>query len=209
MTNLEIIANEIIARGLATEEQVERTLAKGKMLPFMTYQEWKRHGYIVKKGEKALFVTRLWKAKSRKVEDENGDEKVVFDSFVQPYCYIFGGHQVEKIGEKKEDNSQTEKAQPVKVETKAPKKESKKETKKETKKAVKTTKKSAKKKVAKTTKKAPLKNNESVMNGSVENGKNFVEITMKKADGNIAKLKMLQEDFMKLSKKDKKLWGIA
>lgn len=102
MTNTEIIANEIVRLGLAKEETVRQTIASGKRLPFMTYDEWKRHGYQVRKGETALFKVRLWKGLTRK---ENGkwveviDQKTGKQKVVSPYCAIFSGKQVYKIGE--------------------------------------------------------------------------------------------------------------
>jgi hypothetical protein len=61
MTNLEIIASEVITRELLTKEQVNEMLEKFGMLPYMTYQEWKYKGYQVKKGSKAIIKTKLWK----------------------------------------------------------------------------------------------------------------------------------------------------
>lgn len=49
MTNLEIVANEVVTRDLLTEEQVEEMIVKFGALPYKTYQEWKYSGYQVKK----------------------------------------------------------------------------------------------------------------------------------------------------------------
>lgn len=55
MTNLEIIASEVITRELLTKEQVNEMLGKFGMLPYMTYQEWKYKGYQVKKRFKGSY----------------------------------------------------------------------------------------------------------------------------------------------------------
>ena len=47
MTNQEIISGNLILRGI--EEDVN------------TYAGWKREGYQVQKGQKALFTTKIWK----------------------------------------------------------------------------------------------------------------------------------------------------
>ena len=60
MTNLEIVANEVVTNNLLTEEQVEEMIIKFGALPYKTYQEWKYSGYQVKKGSKAIIKTSIF-----------------------------------------------------------------------------------------------------------------------------------------------------
>ena len=73
-----------------------------------TYAKWKSLGYQVKKGEKALFQTMLWKKKTKKskkententenVENEEGKEKKNNDYFFLAKSSMFGRSQVELI----------------------------------------------------------------------------------------------------------------
>lgn len=93
MTNLEIIASEVITRELLTKEQVNEMLGKFGMLPYMTYQEWKYKGYQVKKGSKAVIKTKLWK----KVKNRNKDEDNEESKFIMVSASLFDSSQVEKI----------------------------------------------------------------------------------------------------------------
>lgn len=61
MTNNEIIYRESIAAGIFTQEQADQIISSGARLPLHTFQEWKRMGYSVKKGEHAALVCTLWK----------------------------------------------------------------------------------------------------------------------------------------------------
>lgn len=94
MTNLEIIASEVITRELLTKEQVNEMLEKFGMLPYMTYQEWKYKGYQVKKGSKAVIKTKLWKKVKKKKKDEDNEEE---SKFIMVSASLFDSSQVEKI----------------------------------------------------------------------------------------------------------------
>lgn len=94
MTNLEIIASEVITRELLTKEQVNEMLEKFGMLPYMTYQEWKYKGYQVKKGSKAIIKTKLWKKVKNKKKDEDNKEE---SKFIMVSASLFDSSQVEKI----------------------------------------------------------------------------------------------------------------
>lgn len=96
MTNLQIIASEVIARELLTEEQVAEMLEKFGMLPYMTYQEWKYKGYQVKKGSKAVIKTKLWKRVKNRKKDENDEEE---SKFIMVTASLFDSSQVEKIAQ--------------------------------------------------------------------------------------------------------------
>lgn len=98
MTNLEIVASEVVTKKLLTEEQVEEMLSKFGALPYMTYQEWKYKGYQVKKGSKAVIKTKLWKkVKSKDKEKEESEEKT--SKFILVNASLFGIDQVEKIAQ--------------------------------------------------------------------------------------------------------------
>lgn len=56
MTNAEIIATECSLLGITEEVH--------------TFQRWKAMGFMMKKGEKAVFKTTIWKAVPKK-EEEN------------------------------------------------------------------------------------------------------------------------------------------
>ena len=90
-TNQEIIFNEVLMRGITEDVH--------------TYAKWKSLGYQVKKGEKALFQTMLWKKKTKKskkentenIENEEGKEKKNNDYFFLAKSSMFGRSQVELI----------------------------------------------------------------------------------------------------------------
>ena len=89
ITNKEIISLEMATRGI--EEEVH------------TFAMWKSLGYQVKKGEKALFQTMLWKMKKGKKQDDNNeeqqDDKEVkkYNNFFMAKSSLFGKSQVELI----------------------------------------------------------------------------------------------------------------
>lgn len=92
ITNKEIISLEMATRGI--EEEVH------------TFAMWKSLGYQVKKGEKALFQTMLWKMKKGKKQDNNNEEqqdnnkeKEVknYNNFFMAKSSLFGRSQVELI----------------------------------------------------------------------------------------------------------------
>lgn len=96
MTNLEIVASEVITRDLLTEEQVEEMIVKFGALPYKTYQEWKYSGYQVKQGSKAIIKTKLWKKVKEKKEKEEDKDTT---KFILVNASLFGAEQVEKIAQ--------------------------------------------------------------------------------------------------------------
>lgn len=105
MNNIQIVAGEVIDRGIMTEDAVNAILGAGSVLPFFTYQEWQKRGYQVRKGEKALFKTKLWrvrKSKEEKEEEERGEIQLVKD-YIMVTAAIFGREQVDRIEGKKEE----------------------------------------------------------------------------------------------------------
>ena len=100
MTNLQIIAAAAIASGLYTEEQVEACFASGHQLPLHTFNEWKRLGFTVKKGEKAALKVDIWKKSNKKItaENENGDEiEAETGRFYKKLSHFFTFDQVERL----------------------------------------------------------------------------------------------------------------
>ena len=89
ITNKEIISLEMTTRGI--DEEVH------------TFAKWKSLGYQVKRGEKALFQTMLWKMKKSKKQDNNDeeqqDDKEVkkYNNFFMAKSSLFGKSQVELI----------------------------------------------------------------------------------------------------------------
>ena len=100
VTNVEIIAAECLLNGIIEEVH--------------TYAKWKTLGYQVKRGEKALIQTMLWKKVTKKkgaedTEDtaekngaeektaEDGAEKKKSRNFYKVKSSLFGRSQVEPI----------------------------------------------------------------------------------------------------------------
>jgi hypothetical protein len=89
MTNLQILQEECATRGITEEVH--------------TFAKWKSLGYKVKQGEKALFNTMLWKHSTKVVKnDEDEEEKKT--SMYMTKAFLFGRHQVEKIGGNKDED---------------------------------------------------------------------------------------------------------
>lgn len=100
MTNLQIIAAAAIEAGLYTEEQVETCFAAGHQLPLHTFAEWKRLGFIVKKGEKSKLHVDIWMKSNKKqtAETKDGDEiEVDTGRFYKKLSHFFTLDQVEKL----------------------------------------------------------------------------------------------------------------
>lgn len=85
MTNAEIISGACLVAGIT--EDVD------------TFAGWKRHGYSVKKGEKAAFITKIWKISKVKVEDDDTEstEKKYEKKFILVNAGFFKQSQVEKL----------------------------------------------------------------------------------------------------------------
>lgn len=90
VTNREIIAQECYDRGI-TE-------------PVKTIPQWNKLGYRVKRGQHALFITKIWKPNVKvkvyvTVQDENGDAEtmpVKRERMMLVNAGFFGLSQVEK-----------------------------------------------------------------------------------------------------------------
>lgn len=89
MTNLEIIETARVMHGVPVNLEVD------------TYAGWKRHGYIVKRGEKALFSTKIWKPCKVKPKgaDDNDEVKETKNGtrmYLVPASF-FSNEQVEEL----------------------------------------------------------------------------------------------------------------
>jgi antirestriction protein ArdC len=79
MTNFEIIGRTCQMLGINSDVH--------------TYSEWKKLGFIVKKGEKATFKTEIWNHHSKK--DENDEEDDAY--FYLKKASFFTQEQVEQM----------------------------------------------------------------------------------------------------------------
>lgn len=103
MTNTEIIANTLKARGM-TDDQLQQLLtAYNGDLPFHTIPEWSRRGYHVKAEEKPLFDCYLWKHTSKPsraaieaAQEAGEDVPENSPHFYKKLSYIYSFAQVEK-----------------------------------------------------------------------------------------------------------------
>lgn len=99
MTNTEIITNEILINKLMTKEELEEYINTNFQLPnYLTYKQWQKKGYTVKKGEKAIIKTKLWIRTKKKIdkEKEENDENII-EGFTLANTSLFGENQVEKL----------------------------------------------------------------------------------------------------------------
>lgn len=106
-----------IEAGIFTASDLSAFLFLGKMPHYHTFNDWKRRGYIVKKGSKAAFSCRIWDYKTSKAgtytaeeaaemnaiminadgsEVKEGDPKT-HSQWYKFTAYFFGLDQVEKI----------------------------------------------------------------------------------------------------------------
>jgi hypothetical protein len=79
MNNVEIVETEKVLRGIQEDCH--------------TFATWKAKGYSVKKGEKAVFSTSIWKRVTKK-DKETSEET---SQFILKHSHFFSHSQVEKI----------------------------------------------------------------------------------------------------------------
>ena len=98
MTNAEIIFESAIANGIFTEEQAIAHIKEKGCLPLHTFNEWRKMGYCVKKGEKAKMTCDIWRMTNYK-KDENAEkeQEEKDDHFYMKKAFFFTAEQVEKI----------------------------------------------------------------------------------------------------------------
>jgi antirestriction protein ArdC len=110
MTNAQIVFNaqiELMKAGIigTTGNTLEMQLPDGttETMPepeaIHTYKTWKRLGYQVRRGEKAITDLHIWKYTTKKKSDtataEDEESKMFFTK-----AYFFSAAQVDKIGKK-------------------------------------------------------------------------------------------------------------
>lgn len=107
MNNTEIIYNEAIRAGIYTKAEADALMLTRGALPIHTFQEWKRAGYSVKKGEHAAIRCDLWKytSKPSKKDREKAagmteeEAAAKFGHYYMAAAYLFTRQQVKKQGE--------------------------------------------------------------------------------------------------------------
>lgn len=108
MTNAQIILAEQIRladEGILkyTGRILETVLADGttteikEIQPIHTFQAWKKLGYKVKKGEKAIARFPIWKYTTKKSESEDGEEEKINSRMFMKVSAFFTDEQVEKM----------------------------------------------------------------------------------------------------------------
>lgn len=105
MNNMQIIANEAVASGYFTEEEIEELIENGEDIPFHTYAIWKsRYGMVPKRNSKG-WECRLWRKKDKKKVDEKETEEVSEEdrknNFYLTKSFLFHISQLQKLEEKK------------------------------------------------------------------------------------------------------------
>lgn len=84
MTNAEILLGECVTRGITEEVH--------------TFARWKQLGFMVKKGEHALFSTSLWKQTGvKRPENAEDNEEINTSRCYLCKSYLFGRSQVEEM----------------------------------------------------------------------------------------------------------------
>ena len=87
MTNKQLIFQEL--QFLGSDFPYNETNLK-------TYNEWKKAGYQVERGEKAFIIVKLWKQVYKKKKDGNGNVKKE-KGFIAKNTALFALSQVKEI----------------------------------------------------------------------------------------------------------------
>ncbi len=101
MNNATIIANEAVASGFFTEEQIDELISEGQDIPFHTYSIWKKYfGMVPKKGSHG-WECKLWRKKDRKsdVKEDDISEEERKRDFYLTKSFLFHSSQVETIAD--------------------------------------------------------------------------------------------------------------
>lgn len=103
MTNQMIILIEsikLMEEGILVSSGVAQTI-DGKLVDIPeqihTYQAWKKLGFQVKRGEKAIAQFPVWKYSSKKIKDEATDEEKEKGNCYLRTASFFKFSQVEKV----------------------------------------------------------------------------------------------------------------
>ncbi len=114
MNNTNIIIQEGVRAELYTQAEMEAFAIKNGYLQINTFQGWKRLGYTVKKGEKAIIKTKLWRMTNYKngieskmgvvidptkpsTQDKEQQEEWKFNHYYLTDAALFDISQVEKV----------------------------------------------------------------------------------------------------------------
>lgn len=119
MTNNEIIYREAIAAGIYTQEEADQIIAQSGRLPLHTFQEWKRMGYSVKKGEHAALACNLWKftnkpgkaAKALRdaaadLAQATGQDEQNDPHYYMARAYLFAWSQVKPLAQRSDEDGE-------------------------------------------------------------------------------------------------------
>lgn len=96
MTNIEIIVNALLDNGVIEEEKALELLEEEELKNYKSFEEWKRLGFSVKKGEHRLASCRIWRP-----EEEENEDGTKGTRFVKRWANIFSKKQVEKTADRK------------------------------------------------------------------------------------------------------------
>ncbi len=96
VSNREIVFGE---QARLFEEGIIGLDEDGMFEPLLTYAEWKKRGFQVRKGERAIAKFGIWKPKTRKQkeEDEQSTKSVKTNGFFLKTSAFFIRRQVEPI----------------------------------------------------------------------------------------------------------------
>lgn len=89
MTNIEIIANakiKLVADGIISEDE-----------ELHTYNHWRKLGYQVFKGEKAVVSLVIWKNTGKKKDDDEDEAEKKPGYMIHKRAYFFSTKQVFKL----------------------------------------------------------------------------------------------------------------
>jgi len=107
MTNVEIITDASSLVGIEYDGSNLKTFA-----------EWKKAGFKIIKGQKAVLSVELWKPFNKKVTDEKTGEEKTEKRFMLKKSHLFHSSQVEAIGSQEAlDQTTEEVAELIEVET--------------------------------------------------------------------------------------------
>ena len=98
MNNTQIIANEAVASGFFTEEEVAELVEEGKDIPFHTFAVWKAAGFVPKAGTHG-WECRLWRKKNTKsnVDENEATEEERKREFYLTKSFLFHISQVQRL----------------------------------------------------------------------------------------------------------------
>lgn len=99
MTNFQLIANAAIGEGLYTQEEAIAILEENGELPLHTFAEWKKRGFVVRRGEHAKLTTQIWryKGKGKQTVEVSEDDEKNARNFYLTKAFFFTAEQVEQM----------------------------------------------------------------------------------------------------------------